>query len=106
MQGASLKPEAEVEFQEELRKTASAMLEEETRKIHKSEQAERPKRSISIATAGLWLVVLGVVGFVFSMPQWGGVALVCGVAAILWDTVLKPSKKIKSPRASSRRGSA
>ena len=108
MHGASLTSEAEVAFQEELKKTASAMFEEETRKIQKSEQPDRPKRFVNLATVGLWLIVLGVAGFVFSMPQVGGAALVCGIAAILWDTFLKPSNKkpgkVNSSRASSRRG--
>ncbi len=105
MQGASLTREAEVAFQEELRKTASAIFEEETRRIQKSERAERPKRSISPATTGLWLLVLGVAGVVFSMPRLGGVLLACGIAAIVWETVLKSSNKkrrdLKSFRASS-----
>jgi Flp pilus assembly protein TadB len=93
IEGASVSPEAEVEFQEKIRKTASAIFEEETRRLQKGERAERPKRSINLATAGLWLIVLGVAGFVFWMPALGAAALVCGVAAILWDTVLKPSNK-------------
>lgn len=105
MQGASLTREAEVAFQEELRKTASAIFEEETRRIQKSERVERPKRSISPATTGLWLLVLGVAGVVFSMPRLGGVLLACGIAAIVWETVLKSSNKkrrdLKSFRASS-----
>lgn len=101
MQGTNLSPEAEVQFQEELKKTASAILEDETRKIQKSERPERPKRSMKIATAGLWLIVLGVAGFVFSAPQLGAAALVCGIAAILWDTVLKPSSKKPGKRNSS-----
>lgn len=109
MHGASLTPEAEVAFQEELKKTASAMLEKETRRIQKNEQPERPKRFVNLATAGLWLIVLGVAGFVFSMPLVGGAALVCGIAAILWDTVLKPSNKkpgkVNSSGDPSRRGS-
>jgi hypothetical protein len=110
IQGTSLTPDAEVAFQAELRKTASAILEEETRKIQKSERTERPKRSISPATVGLWLLVVGVAGFVFSMPLFGGLALVCGIAGIVWDTVLKLSNKKrrngKLSRASSSDGSS
>jgi len=105
MQGASLTREAEVAFQEELRKTASAIFEEETRRIQKSERVERPKRSISPAITGLWLLVLGVAGVVFSMPRLGGVLLAYGIAAIVWETVLKSSNKkrrdLKSFRTSS-----
>lgn len=93
IQGADRSHETEVEFQEEIRKTASAIFEEETRKIQRHEGAERPKRPINLATVGLWLIVLGVAGFVFWMPELGMVALVCGVAAIVWDTFLKPASK-------------
>jgi Flp pilus assembly protein TadB len=93
IQGASLTRQAEVAFQEELKKTASTILEEETRRIQKSERAERPKRTISLPTLGLWLLVLGVAGFVFSMPGLGGVLLVCGIAAIVWACIVKVSNK-------------
>jgi Flp pilus assembly protein TadB len=110
VQGASLSREARVAFQEELRKTASAIFEEETRKLQKAEPVERPRRSVNPATAGLWLVVLGVAGFVFSMPGLGGVLLVCGIAAIAWDTVpklfIKKRRSVKSFRASSKNDSS
>jgi Flp pilus assembly protein TadB len=89
--------EAEVEFQEKIRKTTSTIFEEETRKLKKTERVERPKRSISVATVGLWLIVLGVAGFVFWMPAFGGVAIVSGVAAIIWDIFVKPATQ-KPPR--------
>ncbi len=104
MQGTGLNPEAEVQFQEEIKKTASAMFEEETRKLEKNERPKRRKGSVNIATIGLWMIALAVAGFVFHMPLLGATALVCGIAAILWDTVLKPSNKRKSTRAFSRRG--
>lgn len=91
--GAGVSRDAEVEFQEKIRKTASAIFEEETRKLQKTERAERPKRSINIATLGLWLIVLGVAGFVFWMPAFGGVAIVCGGTAIIWDIFVKPANK-------------
>ena len=106
MQSAGLSPEAEVQFQEEIKKTASAMFEEETRKLHKIERPKRRKWSVNIATIGLWMIALAVAGFVFNMPSLGATALVCGIAAILWDMVLKPSKKVKSSRTFSRRGPA
>jgi Flp pilus assembly protein TadB len=106
IQGASLSGETEVEFQEKIRKTASAIFEEETRKLQKSERAERPKRSINIATAGLWLIVLGVAGFVFWMPALGAAALACGVAAIVWGTFLKPHNPKHSRIRNSSKGSS
>lgn len=93
LQGTAPSSDAEGEFQEEIRKTASAIFEEETRKLQISERVERPKRSINVATAGLWLIVLGVAGFVFWMPELGMAALVCGVIAIVWGTLLKPANK-------------
>lgn len=92
IQGTTLSRDEEVEFQEKIRKTASAIFEEETRKIQKNERVERPRRSINVATAGLWLIVLGVAGFVFWMPALGGAAVVGGVAAIVWDLFLKAAK--------------
>ncbi len=104
MQGTGLTPEAEVQFQEEIKRTASAIFEEETRKLQKSEQPKRRKASVNIATIGLWMIALAVAGFVFHLPLLGAMALVCGIAGILWDTVLKPSTKRKSTGAFSRRG--
>lgn len=106
MQGAVLNPEAEVQFQEEIKKTASAMFEQETRKLQENERPKRRKWSVNIATIGLWMIALAVAGFVFHMPALGATALVCGIAAIIWDIVLKPSQKKKSTRRFSRRGSA
>lgn len=94
--GAGVSRDAEVEFQEKIRKTASAIFEEETRKLQKTERGERggrPKHSINVATVGLWLIVLGVAGFVFWMPALGGIAIVCGSAAIIWEFFLKPASK-------------
>jgi len=93
IQGTALSREAEAEFQEEIRKTASSIFEAETRKLQKTERPERLKRSINLATVGLWLIVAGVAAFVFWMPAIGAIGLVCGVAAIVWDIFLKPGKK-------------
>jgi hypothetical protein len=92
MQGAGPSREQDVAFQEEVRKVASAIAEEEARKIQKTERAERRKRSISLTTAGLWLLVLGA-GFALSMPSLGAVIIVGAIAAIAWDNFLKSSKK-------------
>ena len=93
IQGTAPSRESEIAFREEIRKTASSLFQEETRKLQNTERPEKPRRSINIATVGLWLIVLGVAGFIFWMPALGAVALVCGVAAIVWDTFLKPGKK-------------
>src|ERR1043166_6935105 len=93
MRGGGLTREAEVAFQEEVRKTAAALFEEETRRIQQTERVPRPKRTISIASVGLWLIVLAVAAFVFSMPGAGAVILLGGIGAILWDMVFKPSFK-------------
>jgi hypothetical protein len=92
MRGTDLSRERDVAFQEEIKKVASAIAEQETKKIQKTQRAERPKRSISLTTAGLWLLVLGA-GFALSMPSLGAVIIVGAIAAIVWDTFLKSSKK-------------
>jgi hypothetical protein len=98
IEGAGLSRDAEVEFQEEVKKTAAAIFEHETRKLQKNEPAERPKRFVNAATAGLWLIVLGVAGFVFWMPTFGAAAAVCGTAAIVWDFFLNPAKQKRGNR--------
>ena len=91
--GSGISRDAEVEFQEKIRKTASAIFEEETRKLQEAERVQRPKRSINMATLGLWLIVVGVAGFVFWMPAFGGGAIAFGIAAIVWEIFLKPASK-------------
>jgi Flp pilus assembly protein TadB len=94
MQEASASQEADVAFQEELKKAAATLFEEETKRIQKSEQAEQRKRPLNPLTAGLWLFLLGAAAFVFSMPIPGAVLFLCGTAAIVRATVLKRSKKM------------
>ena len=84
--------EADVAFQEEVRKTAAAILEKETSRIQQNEQAKRRKRSISPVTAAMWLLVLGAVGFMFSMPSLATVFLLWGIAVIAWATLFKSSE--------------
>ena len=93
MRETGVSPESDVAFREEVRKTAAALIEEETSRIQKSERAKLPKWSINPLTAGVWLLVLGVAAFVLSMPAAGAALLLCGIAAIVWATVLKQSKK-------------
>jgi hypothetical protein len=92
MQGAGLSRERDIAFQEEVRKVASAIAEQETQKIRKTERAERRKQRIGPKTAGVWLLVLGA-GLALSMPSLGAVVIICGIAAIVWDTFLKSAKK-------------
>ena len=92
MRETGLSREPDVAFQEEVRKTAAAIAEQEASRIQKTERAERPKRSISPMTVGLWLLALGA-GLTFSVPGLGGALIVCGIGAILWATFLKRSKK-------------
>jgi predicted phage tail protein len=106
IQGTTLSRDAEIEFQEKIRKTASAIFEEETRKILKNERTERPKRSISAATAGLWSIVLGVAAFVFWMPALGAAAILAGIAAIVWDFFLNPANQKRGIRNSSKGSSS
>ena len=96
MRGTTLSREQEAAFQEEIRKAAGTIVEQETKRIQKSEQAKRPKRSMSPTTVGLWLLGLGAV-LTFSNPGLGGTLIVCGIAVIVWATFLKPSKKPFKP---------
>lgn len=92
MRGTTLSREQEAAFQEEIKKAAATIVEQETTRIQKSEQAKRPKRSMGPTTIGLWLLGLGAV-LTFSIPGLGGTLIVCGIAVIVWATFLKPSKK-------------
>ncbi|HXV80519.1 MAG TPA: hypothetical protein VEG60_11620 [Candidatus Binatia bacterium] len=84
--------ESDVAFQEEIKKTAAAMIEKETVQIEKGDRAERPKRPINPVTVGGWLLLLGAAALVFSMPNLGGVLLLCGLIVIVWATISRLSK--------------
>jgi len=101
MRGAGRSREADADFEEKVRKAASAIIEAQTSRIRKEEETSGsekrellpwPKRSINTKTAGLWLVVIAAV-LGLAMPTVGGALLLCGIAAIVWATVLKPSGK-------------
>jgi hypothetical protein len=92
MRGAGPSRESDIAFQEEVRRAASAIIEEDATRIEKSEPAERGKRAISPATAGLWLLVLGA-GLAFSIPILGAMLIVGGIAGMVWAAFLKSSKK-------------
>jgi hypothetical protein len=96
MRGASVSQEADVAFQEELKKATASIFEKETKRIEKNEQAEQRKRPLNPLTTGLWLCLLGAAAFVFSMPIPGAVLFLCGAAAIVWTTVLKRFKKLQT----------
>ena len=95
MREAGLKREPDIAFQEAIRKAAAAIVAEDAKKTEKSERVPR-SRSISPATAGLWLLILGA-GVAFSMPSLGAALILCGIAVFVWATFLKSSNK-KSPR--------
>ena len=88
---AGLKREPDIAFQEAIRKAAAAIVEEDAKKIEKSERVPR-NRSISPATAGLWILVLGAV-VAFSLPSLGAALIFCGIAVVVWATFSKSSKK-------------
>ena len=92
MREAGVSRESDVAFQEEVRKTAAAIIERETSRVQKSERSGRRKRSISPVTAGVWLLVLGAVGFIFSVPSLAAMLFLCGIAVIVWVTFPKLSK--------------
>ena len=82
--------EADVAFQEEVRRTAAALIEQEAARIQKHEQVRRRKRSITPVTIGIWLLVLGAAAFIVSMPGLATAFFVCGIAGIAWPTFSKP----------------
>jgi hypothetical protein len=92
MREAGVSREADVAFQEEVRKTAAAIIEKEASRIQKSERARRRKRSISPVTAGVWLLALGAAGFIFSAPDLAAILFLCGIAVIAGATFPKLSK--------------
>jgi hypothetical protein len=96
MREAGLKREPDIVFQEAIRKAAAAIVEEDAKKIETSERVPR-NRSLSPATAGLWLLVLGAM-VAFSMPSLGAALILCGIAVVVWATFLKSSKKKPSRR--------
>ena len=91
MREAGLKREPDIAFQEAIKKAAAAMVEEDAKKLAKTERVPRDW-SISPTTAGLWLLVLGA-GVAFSMPSLGAALILCGIAVFLWATFLRSSKK-------------
>ena len=95
MREAGLKREPDIAFQEAIKKAAAAIVEEDAKKLAKTERVARDW-SISPTTAALWLLVLGV-GVAFSIPSLGAALILCGVAVFVWATFLKSSKK-KAPR--------
>ena len=91
MREAGLKREPDIAFQEAIKKAAAAMVEEDAKKLAKTERVPRDW-SISPTTAALWLLVLGA-GVAFSMPSLGAALILCGIAVFLWATFLRSSKK-------------
>ena len=89
---AGLSRDSDAAFQEEVRRTTAAILEKETLKIKKTERVEKPKRSINPATGGWWILVIGA-AVALSIPSIGAVLILCGIAAIVWSSYQKSSKK-------------
>jgi len=92
MRETGVSREGDVAFQEEVRKTAAAIIEKKASSIQNSERARRRKRSISPVTVAVWLLVLGAVGFIFSVPSLAVMLFLCGIAVIVWATFPKLSK--------------
>ena len=92
MRQAGANREADIAFQEEVRKSAATIIEKKARRLQKNDQPRRRKRSISPVTAGVWLLVLGAVGFVLSVPSLASMFFLCGIALIVWGTFPKLSR--------------
>ena len=95
MREAGLKREPDAAFQEAIRKAAAAIVEEDAKKLEKSERVPRAQ-SFSTATVGVWLLVLGA-AVAFSMPSLGAAIILAGIALFVWATFFQSSKK-KPPR--------
>jgi hypothetical protein len=96
MREAGRKREPDTAFQEQVRKAAAAIVEEDAKKLEKSERVPRA-RSITPNTIALWLLVLGA-GVAFSIPALGAVLILSGVAVFVWATFLKSYKKKPASR--------
>jgi Flp pilus assembly protein TadB len=81
----------DIAFQQEIRKTAAAIIEKETSRIQKTERAEGRKLTINTRTAGLALLIAGA-GVSLFMPSLGALLLLCAIAGIVWATVMKSKK--------------
>jgi hypothetical protein len=92
MRGVGLNKESDVAFQEEIKKAASAIVEEQASRIQKTERIERRKQPMSPAIAGAWLIVLGV-GVALFAPTMGAAIMVCGIAVIVWAKFRKSPKE-------------
>jgi hypothetical protein len=91
--GINLSPESEAAFREELRKTASELFEKETRRVQQDEQAAplQGRKPPRLKTWGIGLIVAGAVAVVLELPALGGLLVVVGIAAFVWDSVsLRP----------------
>jgi hypothetical protein len=82
--------EADVAFQEEVRRTAAAIIEKEAGRFQEKERARRRKRSITPVAVGVWLLVLGAAAFIVSMPGLATAFFLCGIAGVAWPTFSKP----------------
>lgn len=91
MRESDARLDPDIAFQDEVRRTAAAIIEREASRIQKSERFRRRKKSITPLTAGVWLLMLGAVGFIFSVPGLAAVFFLCGIAGIAWATFSRVS---------------
>jgi hypothetical protein len=92
-------------FREAVRRAGVAIIEEDVIRMERGGRARQRKRPISPVTVGLCLLAVGTAASLLA-PTMGAVLLFCGIAAIVWATVLNPSKKTgpvprKAPRIKS-----
>jgi hypothetical protein len=88
LRGETRSAEPDADFQEKLRRAASAIILEEQRRTEETERAKSRKLSLTPQSAGLSVVVLGA-GLSWWMPGVGAALVVCGIAVILWANIAK-----------------
>lgn len=96
LRGEGLTPEADLEFQEEVRKAAAAIVQESAVRVADGETAQRRQRSLNAAATGPWLLAVGV-ALSFFLPALGALLIFCGIAAIAWGIFHKRRTKPSVP---------
>jgi len=97
--GMETSRDSEAAFREDVRKAAAELFQRETRRIEQDERpTQRPRRKAPrLRTWGIGLIVTGAIAVVLEVPALGGLLVVAGVVAFLWDTVGSRPPQRRSP---------